>query len=209
MTGSEPDLDLARVRNALASPVVELPVDAETRRAAVSAILRPADDGLEVLLIRRAERANDPWSGHMAFPGGRYDERDLDVRTTAVRETLEEIGLDLDVHGTLVGRLDDIVPGSSRGLMTGLVVSSFVWWLDRMPELVPNGVEVDELHWAPIVPMLRGQRDTTYPYEWRGQAMQFPGFRVGHGDTERVVWGMTHRLLQTLFARLRGSPHTK
>lgn len=198
-------IDLDRVREALRVAPHELPSTEETRHAAVSAILRPGPSelGPEILFIRRSERPSDPWSGHMAFPGGRHEPSDPDLRTTAVRETREEVGLDLDVHGELLGRLDDVIPGGARGLMTGLIVQPYVWLVREVPELVPNGVEVDELHWAALGPMLLGERDTEYDYEWRGQAMKFPGYRVGDRDTTRVVWGMTHRMLETLFARLR------
>lgn len=192
-------IDLARVRAALADPPAEIPGTEETRRAAVSAILREGDEGeLECLFIRRAERASDPWSGHMAFPGGRHEPRDRDLLWTAIRETQEEVGIDLCAHAELIGRLDDVIPGSARGL-TSLVVSPFVWRLHTPSEIVPNGIEVDEIHWAALAPMMRGELDTTFPYSWRGQPMEFPGYRVG----ERIVWGMTHRMLQTLFARIR------
>lgn len=192
-------LDLAHVRAALAAPPLEIPGTAETRRAAVAAILRDGDAGeLECLFIRRAERPSDPWSGHMAFPGGRYEERDPDLEATAIRETEEEVGIDLRANGELLGRLDDVIPGSARGL-TSLVVSPFVWRLHTPPDLVPNGIEVDEIHWAALAPMMRGDVDATFPYTWRGQPMEFPGYRVG----AHVVWGMTHRMLQTFFARIR------
>ena len=74
----------------------------------MAAILRPGDPEPEVLLIRRAEKVGDPWSGHMAFPGGRADPRDPDLRATAVRETREEVGLDLENDAELIGILDDI-----------------------------------------------------------------------------------------------------
>jgi 8-oxo-dGTP pyrophosphatase MutT (NUDIX family) len=197
-------LDLDRVRRALRDPpAMQIPADEETRRASVSAILRLERGDLEVLLIRRAERAGDPWSGHMAFPGGRRDDVDADPRATAVRETREEVGIDLEIGGEMIGRLDDVIPGDSRGLVTRLVVSPFVWWLRERPELVPNGVEVDEIHWAPIAPLLRGERDTTYAYDYRGQTIHFPAYRIGAPDAERIVWGMTHRMLESLFTRLR------
>jgi 8-oxo-dGTP pyrophosphatase MutT (NUDIX family) len=204
-------IDLDRVRAALEPEPLRIPGDAETRHAAVAAILRPVTDGarrdVECLFIRRAERPSDPWSGHMAFPGGRKDERDPDLVATAMRETREEVGLELE-GAELVGRLDDVVPGNSRGLVTALVVTPFVWVLrgPGRPHLVPNGVEVDEIHWAPLGPMLRGEVDATYPYTWRGMPMQFPGFRIGEGESSRVVWGMTHRMLETFFARLRRAP---
>lgn len=197
-------LDLDLVRRALASPPVEIAPSAGTRRAAVAAILRPVDGDVEALFIRRAERPRDPWSGHMAFPGGRMDEHDPDLVATSIRETREEVGLDLERCGELLGRLDDVVPGDRRGLLPGLVVTPFVWVVHDRPALVPNGIEVAEIHWAPLGPMWRGERDATHPYAWRGVPMEFPGFLVGEREP-RIVWGMTHRTLTRFFARLESA----
>ncbi|MBD0320648.1 MAG: NUDIX domain-containing protein, partial [Gemmatimonadetes bacterium] len=71
--------------------------------AAVALLLRPSGDGPELLLIRRAEREGDPWSGHMALPGGRADPRDRDAAATAARETLEEVGIDVVRGGRFLG----------------------------------------------------------------------------------------------------------
>lgn len=199
-------LDLPLLRDALRAPGAEIEGTSETRHAAVSAIVRPGRDvGPEVLLIRRSEHPSDPWSGHMAFPGGRRDEQDPDLVATAVRETREEVGLDLGAHGELLGRLDDEIPGSARGLETRLVVRPFVWVVREVPTLVPCSVEVDEIHWAPIAPMMRGERQAHFEYVWKGQPLTFPGFRVGEGERARVVWGLTHRMLTTLFARLEAA----
>src|SRR5918993_5729898 len=77
------------------------------RRAAVALLLRERDETLEILVIKRAEKADDPWSGHMALPGGGWEPGDKAVYDTARRETLEEIGVDLD-KGRFLGRLDDL-----------------------------------------------------------------------------------------------------
>jgi 8-oxo-dGTP pyrophosphatase MutT (NUDIX family) len=198
-------LDLDCVREAMRIAPLELERNEDTRQAAVSAILRTPHDGLdpEILFIKRAERASDPWSGHIAFPGGRYEPSDPDLRATAVRETREEIGLDLDVHGELLGRLDDVVPGNSRGLITGLVVEPYVWLVRDIPQLEPNGIEVDELHWVALAPLLRGDCDTHYDYVWRSQPLKLPGYRIGTDEAPRIVWGMTHRMIETLFGRIR------
>ena len=108
-------------RNASPDPMWQLPAAdkaaAEPKRAAVAAVLRPGSNGPEVLLIRRAEHPNDPWSGHMAFPGGREDPCDADLFGTAVRETLEEVALDLTTNAALLGTLDDL-PAVARGKRT-------------------------------------------------------------------------------------------
>lgn len=199
------DLDLERVREAMRIAPLELPRTAETRHAAVSAIVHAPHRGVgpEILLIKRAERPSDPWSGHIAFPGGRHELGDPSLRATAVRETREEIGLDLEEHGELLGRLDDIVPGNSRGLISGLVVEPYVWLLRDVPRLEPNGIEVDELHWVPLAPLFLGERDTHYDYVWRSQPIKFPAYRIGTEEAPRIVWGMTHRMIETFFTRIR------
>src|SRR5689334_10230467 len=80
----------------------------DERFAAVAAVLRDRGGEAEVLLIRRAQKETDPWSGHMAFPGGRQDPSDRDLLHTAVRETEEEVGLELRPEEHLIGRLDDL-----------------------------------------------------------------------------------------------------
>src|SRR5262245_27327606 len=77
-------------------------------RAAVAVVLRQIGEGLDLLLIQRSERHGDPWSGHMAFPGGRQHPSDIDLFATAARETCEEVGIDLNVHGELLGHLDEL-----------------------------------------------------------------------------------------------------
>ena len=172
------------------------------RRAAVAAIVRPSAGDLEVLLIRRAEREGDPWSGHMAFPGGGHEPHDEDLARTSIRETMEEVGLRLDERGTLLGRLDD-VRAMAGGRVTGLVVSPFVFHVDS-EAAVDTSDEVAELHWAKLGPMFRGERDATIDYVWQGQTLRLPGFRVD-GSTDRIVWGLTHKMLAHFFARLRES----
>ena len=172
--------------------------------AAVAAILREPAPGeeVEILLMRRAEREGDPWSGHMAFPGGRRDPEDADLLATAVRETREEVGLDLDAHGKLLGALDP-VPAIARGRRIGLTISPFVFALATRepPPLVPND-EVAELLWWPLGALGRGETRGTFPYTHEGVVMHLPCLHVG----DRVVWGLTYQMLQAFFETLSGAP---
>lgn len=168
------------------------------KRAAVASVLRPGDAGPEVLFIRRAEHPSDPWSGHMAFPGGRQDPGDHDLLATARRETLEEVGLDLG-GAELLGRGDDL-EAIAKGKRAGLVVRPFVFWAPERLDVGPfDATEVAEALWAPIAPLLRGERDTTHPYVHEGRQLTFPAFDV----EGRIVWGLTHRMLTAFFDRLR------
>jgi 8-oxo-dGTP pyrophosphatase MutT (NUDIX family) len=161
--------------------------------AAVAVILTPEPDS--VLLIRRAERAGDPWSGHMALPGGRQDPADPDLVTTAVRETLEEVGLALQPD-QLAGSLDDVVPRTP--VLPPIAVRPYVFVLDRRPELALNP-EVAAADWVPLDLLLHPETYHTARFEIRGESREFPAYRV----REAVVWGMTERILSGLLGHLR------
>ena len=170
-------------------------------RAAVAAIFRAPRDQAEaqVLLIRRSEREGDPWSGHMAFPGGKRDAADASLLDTAIRETQEEVGLDLKRHARLVTHLPS-VPALTRSKSGGMLVTPFIFALDESEHpAFELSSEVAEAFWVPIGPMARGEIATTFPYQHEGNLLQLPGFLV----QERIVWGLTHRMLSMLFTALR------
>jgi len=192
------DVDLSSLQRALEAREPQVIAEAKTR-AAVATVLRPGEAGPEVLLIRRAEHPEDPWSGHMAFPGGRKDPEDADLLATAVRETREELGLDLGAgaHAKLFGRLDD-TEAIARARRVGMVISQFVFEVGDLPPLTPNR-EVAEALWAPIGPMIARSTATTKHYVYEGQELELPAFDV----EGRVVWGLTYYMLERLFSLLR------
>jgi 8-oxo-dGTP pyrophosphatase MutT (NUDIX family) len=170
--------------------------------AAVAAVLRQGATGAELLLIERAKRDGDPWSGHMALPGGRRDPEDASLLETALRETREEVGLDLAAEADLVGRLTDvdIVP---RGDVSRGWIRPFVFAL-RQPEgradvvLTPSPAEVEAVLWAPLQAIRGGAHDTTIDWKRDSVAMTFPGWNV----EGRIVWGLTYRMMSSLFELL-------
>jgi 8-oxo-dGTP pyrophosphatase MutT (NUDIX family) len=174
-------------------------------RAAVAAILRdppgvaPTSDA-EVLLVRRAEHPDDPWSGHMALPGGRKDASDSTLADTAMRETFEEVGIDLAAHGTLLARLPDH-PAIARGKRVGLVIAPFVFSLGGEHALRLSA-EIAEAFWAPLGPIARGEGGGTFPYDFEGTILDLPFVDV----QGRRVWGLTYQMLRVFFAALEG-PH--
>jgi 8-oxo-dGTP pyrophosphatase MutT (NUDIX family) len=189
------EVELRAIRNRLAGRVHERFKGQATRRAAVAVVLRPGADDTELLLIRRAERAGDPWSGHMAMPGGHVDAGDRDLLSTALRETREEVGLALRPD-ELLGALDEHA-AVAQGRFTGIVIAPFVFAIERDVELSPNH-EVAELVWAPLGRMARGEVNITKELEREGRRVTFPAYGLG----EHVVWGLTHRVLENLFATL-------
>jgi 8-oxo-dGTP pyrophosphatase MutT (NUDIX family) len=147
-------------------------VSSAPARAAVAVILRERGQQVELLFIERASRAGDPWSGHMAFPGGRVGPGDDGTRQAAERETLEEVGLCL-ARSTHLGRLDDL-EGRPR-VREGIVVSAHVYHVADPGPLTPNH-EVREAFWFPISGLLERERHVTYPHATYG-GKQLPGQR--------------------------------
>ena len=167
-------------------------------RAAVAVVVRESTDGPQVLLIRRADHPGDAWSGHMAFPGGREDPQDENLLATAIRETLEEVGLDLGQAGRLLGQLAPL-PAIARGRPVGMTIVPFVFELIADAELVYSEEVVDAV-WVPLDPLVQGQLRTTFAVDRDGgERVDLPAHDVGG----RVVWGLTYRMLDSLFELLR------
>src|SRR5215510_10047679 len=101
-----------------------LATPAAARSAAVAAVLRQGSRGPEVLLIKRAEHERDPWSGHMALPGGRRSPEDVNLIATAFRETEEEIAVPLARVGHYLGALDEVAPASPT--LPPIIIAPFV-----------------------------------------------------------------------------------
>jgi 8-oxo-dGTP pyrophosphatase MutT (NUDIX family) len=167
------------------------------RQAAVATILREGSAGTEVLLIKRASRPGDIWSGHMAFPGGHRDAGDADLASTAVRETLEEIGLDLARHGRLLGALNplDVNPIGTRYRM---LVAPYVFALDGESPPLRLNHEVAAVHWGSLAAMFEGRSATRREMPVSGGLHPFPGYAVD----DEIVWGLTYQMLHRLFAVL-------
>jgi len=162
--------------------------------AAVAVLLRDSGAGPELFLIRRAEHPRDPWSGHMAFPGGRQDADDTTLLDTAMRETREEVGLDLSVEAEHIGQLDDL-QAIARGKPQETVIRPFVFEVHRESPIEVDDTEVAEALWTPLMPLYRGEADTFRPYQWQGTQIDFPAYDVGG----RLVWGLTYQMLHSFF----------
>jgi 8-oxo-dGTP pyrophosphatase MutT (NUDIX family) len=185
------------VRAALSQYVATLESSTpEQKRAAVAMLLREHAGAVELLLIRRAVREGDPWSGQMALPGGRSEPQDTDALSTATRETLEEIGVDMREHARLLGRLDD-TPAIARGRRIGMTISVFVFELVSEPA-VQFSEEVAATAWVPLDELVGDTLVTHFHYELDGRSYALPAWNV-RGD---VVWGLTHRMITTLLRAL-------
>jgi 8-oxo-dGTP pyrophosphatase MutT (NUDIX family) len=173
---------LARVL--AAHPAVIAPREPEYQEAAVSLLLRDSG-GPELLFILRAVREGDPWSGHIAFPGGRRQVSDATLRDTARRETTEEIGLDPEAVGRYAGALDELEPSTKR--LPPVIISPFVWTVPADVSVVPAAEEVESVLWVGLETL----RDPASEVDYEFRGLHFPGLRVGG----HVLWGLSYRIV--------------
>ncbi len=164
-----------------------LPADGQ-RRAAVAVVLH----GYDLLLMKRTERAGDPWSGHVSLPGGRYEPEDRDLLTTAIRETREELALDLS-GAQLLGALPTLHPFMAGP--KGIEVTPFVFSAAQLPA-VSTSAEAQAAFWLPLHEVVSGRLDRVFVHE---SSRQFPSWHF-EGYT---IWGMTMRVINDLLARIR------
>lgn len=151
------------------------------------------DRSAELLFIERAERQGDPWSGHMAFPGGRREAHDFDLQGTAARETLEEVGIELPEP---LGSLDHF-NGSRNVRVPPLLVAPYVYAVSERPKLTENH-EVNATVWVPLRWILAPDSWVEYEIEREGMRVAFPAFRYD----DYTVWGLTYRILRNFFSVL-------
>jgi 8-oxo-dGTP pyrophosphatase MutT (NUDIX family) len=157
-------------------------------RAAVAVVLARHTES--VLLIRRAERADDPWSGHIGLPGGRPSPADADLLETAMRETSEEVGIELD-RAHCLGLLDQVSPRSPFAHV--VIVQPYVFLLPKRPPLMLSA-EVAEAFWVELSELRDPAIQREMQIDLRGQHLTFPAYHLPQG----IVWGLTERILTPL-----------
>jgi 8-oxo-dGTP pyrophosphatase MutT (NUDIX family) len=189
--------DVARLARALDEhPGLRIEPDDTVRLAAIALVLRPGEAGHpELLMIKRAEAEGDPWSGHVACPGGRMEPGDRDLAHTAMRETWEETGVDLERDGRLLGTLDDISPRTP--VLPPILVRPYVAAVKPEVEIV-GSAEVAEAFWVPLSALRVRASWGMGMVKVRGLDREVSVFRHG----EHVVWGLTERVLRQLMEHL-------
>jgi 8-oxo-dGTP pyrophosphatase MutT (NUDIX family) len=192
------DLTIEEIGRRLAgrSPLLHAVVPAVTRvRAAVAMIARPAVGDVEFLFIRRAPLEGDPWSGDIAFPGGRVNVPDESARAAAERETLEEVGIDL-ARAVCVGQLDDAIGGGGV-----VVVSGFVYALTA-PVVLRTNHEVAAAGWVPTAHLVEPARQSTQSFRYQDSDVRLPAVKIFDDDSP-PLWGLTYQFVER-FLRLIG-----
>ncbi|MDB4880417.1 MAG: hydrolase [Gemmatimonadetes bacterium] len=180
-------------------PGVTVRVEPSMRRAAVLLTMRARDDGEpELLMIKRSDFEGDPWSGHIAFPGGRMEPEDDDLAMTAVRETREETGVDVALDGRLLGCLDELCPRNPH--LPRLVIRPYVALVRADVRILPSR-EVADAFWVPLSALRTAHAWGLGTVSVRGGERTVSVFR--HGG--HVVWGLTERVLRQ-FLEYLGEP---
>ncbi len=178
------------LRGLLLSPADAAAMDAPgSTDAAVLIALYPREGELvAVFTERRGDLRRH--AGEISFPGGRQDEPDEDLRSTALREAEEEIGLD----PTAVELLGALPPVGT--LLTGYRVFPFVGSIAAGHEWSPQEAEVAEVLEFSLPELIAGHADKRL---WRrGVPIKTPTYTVD----EHFVWGATARIVEHLLARL-------
>ena len=192
---------IARLLRSLAEhPPVEVEPEEAVRRAAILLALRARPDGEpELLMIKRAEAEGDPWSGHIACPGGRMEPSDRDLSVTAVRETREETGVDVARDGRLLGHLDDLYPRTPS--LPPIVIRPYVALVRADVAIIPSH-EVAAAFWVPLSALAERGAWRTGTVNARGIEREVQVFQHG----EYTVWGLTERALRQLLTYMGDPP---
>lgn len=174
---------------------IEAPVMPDSRLAAVAALVRLVDasDDPELLFIKRAVVARDPWSGHVAFPGGRHEVSDDSLVETAVRETREEMSMDIGTFGKLIGQLDDLAPRTPA--LPPVIVRPYVFVVPAELSFTRN-VEVADAFWIPVSMLRSAEAKSEYSLVREGVTSRFPAYGVG----VNTIWGLTERIVTQFLA---------
>ena len=159
--------------------------------SAVLVLLRPDREDLEVLLGRRARRPGDPWSGQVSFPGGHRHKEDPSLLETALRETKEEMNLDLAGRAEVVGHLAPRSPGN----VPEMLVVPFVA-VATQPLAPHPGPEMAEAFWTLLRELPRCREQATV--QTRVGELRVPAYRW----KGRLIWGLTYRILEELLILL-------
>lgn len=184
-----------------------LPFRRFAQRSAVAIITREGTQGVELLFIQRAIRPGDPWSGDMAFPGGKYQSNDHSMQQTAIRETQEELSIDLTLHSDFVGRHADIVT-RQHNTVAPMVVTPYHFHLNRPVSTVPNDEVADTL-WVPVHYFQNPQHMASFrwtpfashsnPGFARHLTVSLPCYQI----EDRRIWGLTYLMLRNFIAHRR------
>lgn len=172
-----------------ALPLEPLPIELDRiRQAAVTILLREQHNTAELLIIKRAEHPRDPWSGHLALPGGRAEAQDAHLIATAARETWEEVGIKLAMEEHYIGRLETLIPNNPR--LPNIEISPLIAIAPAEFSLELSE-EVAAAFWLPVRALQTTGLSEIYPFNYSKIIVKYPAYPSPQG----LIWGITQRIL--------------
>ncbi|PIP95538.1 MAG: hypothetical protein COW00_11540 [Bdellovibrio sp. CG12_big_fil_rev_8_21_14_0_65_39_13] len=171
------------------------------KQASVSIIISQQDSEFKILFIKRVTHPLDPWSGHMAFPGGHLDIGSENSLEAAMREAREEVGLNLCQFGEYLGSLDDFQV-HFKGVPQSFIIYPHVFFLnpEAVNQVVPDESEVASYFWINLDHFNQSQNMKPYHYQIGNQVVELPSFEF----QEEFIWGITYMIMMDLFQKLEG-----
>lgn len=163
-------------------------IDENCECAAVGVILTGNENNIETLMIKRHVKHNDPWSGQIAFPGGRFKITDGNLLSTMIREVYEEVGINLSAYGEILGSLSVVSPKN----MPNLKVTPYVAVVLRKPIVIPSREEIEEAFWVNLNELKLGKSEVITSFG--------PRIETGFFYKNYFIWGMTNRILHELLS---------
>jgi len=157
----------------------------EEANAAVAILLKPTDQDVNILFVKRVENLRDPWSGQIALPGGKRERKDQNLKETVLREILEETDINLLQHCRFLG----VVEAVRSQLNPEMKILPFVFLLGDEPVIQLNRDELERYYWIPIKDLVRNERVVKSGFKPR------PAFVIG----DIKIWGLTFRILKNFF----------
>lgn len=169
------------------SILLNLKYESLDAHAAVVVLIKSTSQGFQVLLVKRAERAGDPWSGQTALPGGKCDVDDKDLKATVVRETLEETGINLLVGCRFLGAMEAVRSTQKPEMM----ILPFVVFQEK-DQTIKLNEELTEHFWTPLSGLAKH----------RGAVKSSFGEHPAYIIENRIIWGLTYKIMQNLLSLL-------
>ena len=156
----------------------------EDADAAVALLLRPMNDDFDILVVKRVNSPRDPWSGQMALPGGKRESKDVNLRNTVIRETLEETGIDLEDRCCFLGTIRT----QCSNHKPEMTVLPFVILLQHDATIRLNEKELEKFAWIPLKELAKHRGTARFSFG------EFPAYVID----DYVIWGVTYRIIEEL-----------
>jgi len=177
-----------KLKSILSTPInPEIQSDMDYRLASVLVIIYGKTP---LIIMTEKPKSMKFHAGEISFPGGKLDTNDSNLLDTALRETSEEIGLNVSKN-EIIGQLNPV-----KTLTTGFLILPFVCMLEQIPPLVTNS-EVEKILHIPLSPFLQTvAKDCDPSHNLMNEMYTFE-------YQKQIVWGASARILKQIENTLR------